>query len=194
MGLKDVDALYGEGYQQGSIAPEALLAWERISDVLIAHFPFPDWCDVGCGGGGLVLTLQAKGKRAWGIEGAEAAIGKLPVPITLHDLREPFRVIKPVDVVTCFDVAEHVGAAETLVQTIAALAKWWVVFGAAPPGQDGVGHIDLREPEEWTRLFLGEGFGLDAELTETVRREIREQEGANFLWWVEKNLQVYARQ
>ena len=192
--VADVSELYNKGYQEGSVSDRALDCWQYISSVLVRHFPLGvEWCDVGCGAGGLLLALEDRGRKAWGIEGSEHAVGLLPsLQICVWDLRSPIPpVIVQSHIVTCFDVAEHVGAAEVLVDSICRLAKSWIVFGAAPPGQDGVGHIDLRPPWEWQRLFAAHGWVLCPVYTEEVKRDLRSQERHNFLWWVEKNLQVY---
>lgn len=191
----DVSALYGKSYQRDSVSPEALKAWDEISEVLISHFPYPEWCDVGCGGGGLLKFLGEKGKRGWGIEGSSFAQGLLPdVEIVEWDLRTPFPCEgRGADVVTCFDVGEHVGAAEVLSDTLTGLARSWLLFGAAPPGQDGLGHIDCRPYEDWTHLFKARGFKHVPLLTEGVKAGIRSRKKANFIWWVEKNLHVYTR-
>lgn len=189
----DITLLYGEGYQQGSVDPRALNAWVGISDVLVRTFEGREWCDVGCGGGGLLVALQNRGKQVWGIEGSEAAVGLSPPPIVIWDLRTPLTVIQQVDVVTCFDVAEHVGAAEVLVDTLTDLSADWVLFGAAPPGQDGLGHIDLRPHEEWTALFVERGYSWEIQATREVKEQLGERDGVNYLWWVEKNFHAYRR-
>jgi hypothetical protein len=193
MNLVDTSEMYHVQYQRDSVAEKSMRAWREIAQVLRYHFPSAyRWLDVGCGGGGLVLALREQHALAIGIEGSVAAIGLLPVPIIVWDLRMPLRGIQ-MDVTTCFDVAEHIGAAEVLVDTCTANARDVVVFGAAPPGQDGLGHIDCRPPEEWDEMFRVCRFKLLPEKTHQVKADIARREGTNHLWWVEKNLHVYQR-
>ena len=191
--LDDVSGLYHQQYQWDSVSESALKAWKHISGVLVRRFPKRYWIDVGCGGGGLVWHLRQQGCHAWGIEGSRYALGLLPVPIMLWDLRLPIRQVPTAAVVTCFDVAEHVGNAEAIVYTCASLARDTLIFGAAPPGQDGLGHIDLRPAEDWTAMFAQHGLTYCPQETEIVKHEIAANTDHNHLWWVEKNLHVYQR-
>lgn len=199
MDLHGLSELYHEQYQRDSVSADAMRAWEEIADALLVGLDVEprSWVDVGCGGGGLLYALGERGIKAIGIEGSVFAMGHLPVEIWLHDLREPlpdgWREAMRADVVSCFDVGEHVGAAEQLVETLAALTERTLLFGAAPPDQDGLGHIDCRPPEEWRALVEARGLVFDSGLTETLRVLVRTQPHANFLWWVEKNLQAFRR-
>lgn len=193
----DPSTLYGAGYQADSVAPKALTAWEQIARVLQEHLaPHQglDWCDVGCGGGGLVAALRTRGECALGLEGSREALGLLPVPVLLWDLRRPLvQTPLTVDIVTCFDTAEHVGAADAVVLTLTLLAREWIVFGAAPPGQDGLGHIDCRPPDDWTAKFARLGWTLDSAMTAHLRAAIIAAPHTDHLWWIAKNLHAYRR-
>jgi len=59
----------------------------------------------------------------------------------------------------CVEVAEHVPAtgAGTLVASLCA-ASDWVLFGAAPPFQGGMGHINENWLEYWAQLFTDNGY------------------------------------
>jgi len=44
-----------------------------------------------------------------------------------------------------------------------------VLFTAAPPGQGGIGHINLRPPTFWIDLFYKQRYFLDEQNTKEVK-------------------------
>lgn len=195
--FSDVTELYGENYQADSIAAERRASWEHIAATITAWYARVTWADdntfldIGCGAGPLVKAMRAEGWDAWGIEGSLAALNKSDERIIPWDLRVPLTVLRPFELVTCFDTGEHVGNAEALVATCDTAADSLLLFGAAGVGQEGHGHIDCRD--DWPELFLPCGFDVDAEETEALRSAIRAVEIHNKIWWIEKNLVVYRR-
>lgn len=189
----DPTTLYGESYQRDALDPKALTAWQAIASVFSVEVAGNRWLDIGCGPGGLLAALNHKGFSVVGIEGSRAALGLVPgVPIALWDLRTPL-YLDHFDVVSCFDVAEHVGNADAVAQTCAQNCSGILLFGAAPPGQDGLGHIDCRPHADWTARFAAWDLTLDQQLTDMLRAGLQTAEGANHCWWVEKNLHAYRR-
>lgn len=192
MNLAEITSTYGRNYHSSGMSDAAIVAWRGVTTALLETLPYcNNWCDVGCGGGGLVAELRARGKNAYGIEGSMEALGFAPVPIILWDLRTPLLGLPAVHVVTCFDVAEHVGNAVAVVDTCIALSRDYVVFGAATPDQAGYEHIDLRPHSEWSAMFNDRGYDHATHLTIALRDRINAINGTNYLWWVAKNAHVY---
>lgn len=192
--FRDVTELYGDGYQADSVGLDRVPAWDAHAVIFDELFGPHTFLDVGCGAGPLVRAMRIIGNcDAWGIEGSLAALGKSDERIIPWDLRVPLTCLRKFDLVTCFDVGEHVGNASAVADTCAAATGHVLLFGAAPPGQDGHGHIDCRPYEDWHDLFEARGLMLDRGETDWVRKRIRETEGTNMVWWVEKNLHVYKR-
>jgi hypothetical protein len=44
-----------------------------------------------------------------------------------------------------------------------------ILFTAAPPGQDGCGHINMHPKEFWEEQFMLLGHQIDKEMTELVK-------------------------
>lgn len=199
--FSDITELYGDSYQSDSLLEERRPTWEHFANV------FSDWAidhgiylngapaarslDVGCGAGPLVKAMRGRGWDSWGIEGSLRALEKSDELIIPWDLRVPLTVLEPFDLVTCFDVGEHVGNAEALVETCSAATSEWLLFGAAPPGQDGLGHIDCRD--DWPQLFAKWGLSYEPGETEALKESIRVVEYHNKIWWIEKSLRAYRR-
>jgi hypothetical protein len=150
----------------------------------------PDYAlDFGSGGGALLRGMQARGVAVVGLEGSQWAVDLWPDVIHLWDLREPYYAQPAADLVTCFDVGEHLPAeagpvlVQSMVDSVA--EDGTILFGAAPPGQDGLGHI------YWIDLFERAGSKLIAEESEELRALIESHTATNTVWWVAKNLMVF---
>lgn len=118
--------------------------------------------DIGCGTGTWLATALAEGaEAAYGLEGDWVTPDMLDdgrIVFAPHDLEQPF-ILPPVDLVFCFEVAEHLSAerAPGFVSDLVALAPS-VLFSAAIPGQGGVGHVNERWQSWWARLFVSHGY------------------------------------
>ena len=76
-------------------------------------------------------------------------------------------VLRPFDASLCIEVAEHIepSGSEMLIKNITKLTENFCIFTAAPPGQEGTGHINCQEKEYWIGLFKKYKFTLsDMEL------------------------------
>jgi len=89
------------------------------------------------------------------------------------------------DVCLCIEVAEHIDSdkSERLVDILTKSSDY-IVFSAAPPGQEGTGHINCQPPEFWIKLFKEKDFKLTA-------TKLKSWESAPD--YVLKNLMVYEK-
>lgn len=116
--------------------------------------------DLGCGIGSYLLGALNKGLSINHVYGIE---------ISGHAEKYTDERIKPSIVyesvigrrsanwkcVICFEVAEHIEPIDSddLIQGIAHASNGRILFSAAPPGQDGTGHINCQPKEYWIDLF-----------------------------------------
>lgn len=118
--------------------------------------------DIGCGTGTfLAAALAAGSSEAFGVEGNWVRPEMLDDPrivFTPHDLDQPLSGPR-VDLVLSLEVAEHLAPERALgfVAELVAMAPA-VVFGAAIPGQGGVGHRNERWQSYWAGLFAAHGY------------------------------------
>lgn len=212
--MSDPSVVYGRGYQLGSVAPRILIAYRLIAGVMHRVIRPQTAIDLGSGAGAFVHGLRSHGVFAFGVEGDRNAVEvarEHEIDVRYHDLRSPDITWKErADLVTSFDVAEHieqryddaiVGAA-----VMSAKPTGTIVFGAATPDQDGVDHINLHPHQYWTNKFEKRGWMWDQALTQHLKKSIVEEPAVkhppmdgfteachNVVWWVEKNLRVYKR-
>lgn len=117
--------------------------------------------DIGCGIGLQTKRLMELG---WGISGMDPA----PVAIELCEPGihiVPFDLTKPItgdkhDTVICTETAEHISQehADTIVANVAGLARNFIVWSAAAPGQEWEGHVNLQPPAYWLEKFAARGW------------------------------------
>lgn len=127
------------------------------------------YLDVGCGTGVMVKIAKKLGVRAYGLDQlVEPDWGEGFVHMNLVDYWE---APSPVDIVTCFEVAEHIheSAHGTLSATLCKNLKegpgHYLVFCAARPGQIGAGHVACRPAQYWHDEFRVHGVNYDKEAT-----------------------------
>jgi cyclopropane fatty-acyl-phospholipid synthase-like methyltransferase len=120
-------------------------------------------CDVGCGIGSYLEAAYHKGieeLKGYDIGGEHArkyTPNEIQRFIEYRDCtKEMFT--RQYDCVLSFETAEHVEptGSEMFVANIAGAAKKnrLILFTAAPPGQEGCGHINCQPEEYWIDLFI----------------------------------------
>ncbi|MCK1425795.1 methyltransferase domain-containing protein [Bradyrhizobium sp. 87] len=119
--------------------------------------------DVGCGRGAWIREWKAAGvKTAKGIDGPYVRVESLHIPredFSPVNLSNPFCLGDKFDLVTSFEVAEHLDptCSETFISSLAAHADR-VAFSAATPGQGGENHINERPLAFWQERFASLGY------------------------------------
>lgn len=92
--------------------------------------------------------------------------------VTYQDCTEPINCGN-FDCVISFETAEHIepSGTDTFVNNItnAVNPEGFILFTAAPPGQDGCGHINMYPKEWWISKFLENGVEVNQEMTEKVK-------------------------
>lgn len=128
--------------------------------------------DVGCAIGDYVLYWKRNlNVEAYGIEGSPNAVEHFVTDkIFVMDLRDPIKLDFSVDLVMCFEVAEHIEPkyANQFLLNLAGMSKR-IVMSAAEPGAGGHYHVNCRPREYWIERMEHMGYGYD----ETVVRMIR---------------------
>jgi hypothetical protein len=95
------------------------------------------------------------------------------------------------DCVLSFETAEHIdpdGTDQFILNLVNATGKH-LLFTAAPPGQDGCGHINLHPKEFWIGKFINH-LTYDDEMSATISKAWRKLGAPNYIC---DNLIVFKR-
>ncbi|MFB6231474.1 MAG: class I SAM-dependent methyltransferase [Salinibacter sp.] len=161
--------------------------YEILAKSLISNIDFEKVFDVGCAQGLLMLPLHDRGFDVRGIEVSEDVVEFLPDPlkprVTIGDFEQ---ATGSYDLVCCVEVAEHIEPARSkdLVNKLCDLSDQHIYFTAAPPGQEGHGHINCRPHEHWIRWFNMKGWHVDEPTTQKIREDLAAVEHTH---WLQEN-------
>lgn len=154
------ERVYDDEYYD-TIDPSGVAAYERIVDTLLRRLAPASVVDVGCGSGFMLRRFAEHGVAVRGVEGSRAAIERsgLGDRIVRANLERGVPDLGRADLCICIEVAEHLSerAAPRLVDGLTRLSDF-IVFSAAPPGQPGTSHINLKPKAYWLELFARRGF------------------------------------
>lgn len=185
------ELVYDDAFYEGTDA-ETRRLYERLADALLELCEPRSVVDVGCGTGLVLRRLAARGVAVRGLEGSRPAIRRsgLGERVLRVNLERGVPRLGRFDVCVCMEVAEHLRPASSarLVEGLAALSDV-VVFTAAPPGQPGRAHVNLRPQEYWERLFAAYGLA-PSELRDRLRAAIADVPEPRY---IHANLMVFER-
>jgi hypothetical protein len=126
--------------------------------------------DIGCGPGGQVMLAQSMGIDSVGLDGDFQLEYPEGIEVILQDLTKGTGEITPVDLAWCVEFLEHIDE-EYLYNVFDIFRQCDLVFCThAPPGKDGVHHVNCQSEEYWIRLFNQNGFSYDIESTRELRK------------------------
>jgi len=128
--------------------------------------------DVGCAIGDFVHYWKNNlNVEAYGIEGSPNAEEYFITDgIFMLDLRDPIRLNFGVDLVTCFEVAEHIEPkhADQFLMNLAGMSPK-IVMSAASPGQGGHYHVNCRPAEYWITRMESMGYKYNETIVHLIR-------------------------
>lgn len=131
--------------------------------------------DVGCGSGGIGRALLGCGVReVHGFDFSSDSVALAKTKLTSArqlDVTQAENIPSQGDLCTCTEVAEHIPPkfSAHLARLLSQVAPV-VAFTAAPPGQGGHLHINLRPREDWIQFFAAVGMVHDVEAEAAIRR------------------------
>jgi len=133
-------------------------------------------CDVGCGLGSFLEICDKAGWFTYGIDISEYAIEeakkarRTKAKLAVHDIQDGIPFEEELDVITCFDVVEHLENPEKALTNIYLKLKKGGILLLTTPNlrsrvwkrisgwQQDETHISLKKPEEWKKSLDGIGF------------------------------------
>ena len=160
----------------------------RLFMGLLALLGIPgSYLDVGCGTGAMVEMARYLGIDALGVD----MIAKHPNK--KQNLATPLLLGKKYGLVTSLEVAEHIPEmnAGIFCNNIAhhMTDGGYLIFSAAPPGQEGEGHIHLKPGSYWRTMFHNRRVYWDEGLT--LKLQMLWMLIPSPMMWVPANVQVF---
>lgn len=141
--------------------------------------------DFGCGIGSYLESAYSHGLEILGFEISEDAKKYTPEyiqnMISYQDCTDPI-IVLPADTVLSFETAEHIEPEGTdqFIRNLTMAVGKHLLFTAAPPGQLGTGHINLRPREFWIEQFTKE-LTYDEALTKDISDNWRRLGAPNYI-------------
>lgn len=169
-------------------------AARRILAALNHYVPAPlSVVDVGCGVGTWLEVARENGaQRVQGFDGPWVSREHLRIEgreFTAVDFARLPVVSERFDLVISLEVAEHLPAeqAHNFVDFLTSLGDL-VLFGAAVPGQGGVGHVNEQWPDYWAALFRDRSFAC----IDVIRPAVWQDDSIPF--WYRQNTLIYLKE
>ena len=166
-----------ETYNRRFFCRRYKLHWRAvpICDALWNLWKFKSIVDVGCATGDIVKEFEERGLDSWGVEGSsEAEEYIICKNFKIVDLRDPVTIFdRRFDLCLCLEVAEHIEEAfvDIFVSHLIELSDI-IVLSAAPPGQEGTGHVNCQPPEYWIKKFKSCEYGKNSIATDLLKYKL----------------------
>ena len=155
--------------------------WEiNLAQAFVKEYNIKSMIDFGCGIGSYLEGAYLSGvKDLFGIEyNYELArpfiVEEVLANIIREDICHPnlFKTVikRPYDVSWSVEVAEHIdpNGSEAFAKNLVDSSSRIIALTAAPPGQAGTNHINLRPKEYWIEMIEGMGASYSHEETQKV--------------------------
>lgn len=152
-------------------------------------------CDVGCGIGSYLQKAADFDKKIRGYEIALDYAKKYMRDDVAYQVKKwDFTQVLTqdildsdgkYDVVMSFETAEHIepSGSQTFVKNLISLTQptGMIIFTAAPPGQEGCGHINCQDKQFWIELFEQNGWDRALEIQWDIASNWRAQGCPNYI-------------
>lgn len=160
------DQGYSETYYNG-IESANSHAYRLLAETLAGVFQLRSVADVGCGSGGISAALRDSGvEKIYPFDFSQASVDMTRkrgfTNAQRLDLTQAENIPATADLCLCLEVAEHIPRKfeRHLVSLLSRVAPV-LIFTAAPPGQGGHLHVNLRSQDHWKQLFREQGMEHD---------------------------------
>jgi len=152
--------------------------------------------DIGCGIGTVVRLAAMLGIESYGVDQL-ANQNFVNATLFRANLVETFTLPKPVNMVWCTEVAEHLDQSahatlcDTLADNLAEGRGNYLVFSSAYPNQDGSGHLSERPSKYWKDQFALRDLNFRKDLT--VNLALLWSNINSPLFWLAANVMVFEK-
>lgn len=194
--LNDLDNIYSEEYFRKRMNPPHDTTAEAIVTELTSRYQPQSVADIGCAIGHYLSKFKNKGISVFGVEGSKKAVNNAIInEVRQGDLRDGIFLTTNFDLVTCFEVSEHLhpNYADRIVDTVVSAThdESIIVFTAAQPEQYGTHHLNLQPRSYWIKKFELRGCSYDVEETANLVTSLKNE--IKVAPWPLENIMVFRR-
>lgn len=150
--------------------------YRLLARALLNRLEFGSMLDIGCANGFIMSEFKRAGKEVRGVDLSPDVKAVLDTGLEdLVKIEDFSQTDTASDLVCCVEMAEHVLPERSLelVAKLTSLARNWIYFTAAPPGQLGYAHINCRPHSQWLCWFEAQGWTSNQELTLGLREDLQ---------------------
>lgn len=146
----------------------------HFTQYMLDNFEFESICDIGCGTGEFLSSLQGT-KDVLGIDFSVGASQCLVLDKDKYldaDVTKPLNLNRTFDIVMSLEVFEHIfpELEQAYLDNIDALQPKHIIMSCAPPGQWGRHHVNPKDATYVIEALARRGYELDVERTEKFRK------------------------
>ena len=188
------DQGYSEAYYDG-IESANSHAYLLLAETLTEVFSPRSVADVGCGSGGISAALRDRGvEQIYPFDFSQASVDMTQkrgfTNARRLDVTQAKEIPATADLCLCLEVAEHIPRKfeQHLVSLLSRVAPV-LIFTAAPPGQGGHLHVNLRSQDHWKQLFREQGMEQD----NSSQQQMLQMFGGRMIRDYSTNLLVFRR-
>jgi len=194
---------YNEKYYKRHLDQYRL--WQNnVGKSIVENFEANSILDLGCGVGSYLEGAKQSGcSDIMGIElnydkAKNYMVDEVKNNIKKGDITSNLNIDKQFDCCISFEVAEHIvpEGTEGFVKNLTEHSKKYIILSAAPPGQPGTGHINLKPQHFWIDKIQENNFLYKASLISEYKKiwqELEETPGNKYKNWVLRNLMIFER-
>lgn len=151
--------------------------WEKnVGHNIASNYHIKSVLDLGCGIGSYLEGFYNYGvKDILGIElnfeqAKDFFVDCVQDKIIKGDITKNLNLGRTFDCVISFEVGEHIEpeGSVNFVENLARYSDRYIILTAAPPGQRGTGHINLKEKSIWINDVVSRGFEYKPEQVERL--------------------------
>ena len=195
-GLISLDDIYDEKFFIDHLDDEWLMETKSITELIYDKFKPKSVVDFGCGSGSYLYFFSKLGvNKLKGFEGSQNAIELALIDkkyIDRCDITKKIELDETYDVCVCFEVAEHLDedCVDMFLDNLCSSSAT-ILFTAAPPGQGGRHHVNLKPSQYWIQKFEERHYCYQKSLTDGFKKEFDDL--ISVLSWMKTNIMIFQR-
>lgn len=196
IGLISLDDLYDKEFFMNHLEDGWLKENELITKLIYDKFKPKSVVDFGCGSGTYLYFFSKLGvNKVKGFEGSQNAIELALIDeesINKCDITKKVELNETYDLCICFEVAEHLpkDCVDAFLDNLCS-SSTTILFTAAPPGQGGRHHVNLKPVQYWIQKFDERHYCYQKSLTDEFKKEL--DVTISTLSWMKTNIMIFQK-